>query len=981
MCCFSFFCFAQKLKPINAYNYTKFNNFSLENVNAITKDKYNFLWISTQDGLIRFDGKNYTEYNTAVANLKHQLPYNFINCVISDTINNRIIAISTGAVISIINPITNTVEKNISIPILKGKNLFVPYIYYLEGNNIYLADPSGYVLRYNLTNFSTTFIIDKAWGNNAVSSRMFISKNHLTIFNNMGQWKMIDTKTNVEISNGLISIFANEQKLRKNLVVEFSNNNFISIFNNNFYQLQVINNTLSYRKINLKKFTAINAICKTKNGIVFQADDKLYLIDSLFNLQEGFFSVSDNLNKYVEKIQTFMQDDNFLWAGCDNGFLKIELNNEAFLSFGKSINNKSIDACFSLSKLTDSTVLTANVQGLKLFNHKSLTIRQIGKVNYSQTIIKLNKNTHLVSSEVGNCLYNSDGKIVSSDKYKQLLEVISNGLVATYNISKDSILYLNSSFSSTIYLFNLKTCFLDSIELVNPQTNIATKGAKNISFSTNGKSVFFICPNQIFIYDIILRKLLCKSILNPKTKKPLYILTDLVDCNNVKWLSVFGVGLYSLNNDFEAKELYSIKEGFKNLAFYKISKLGDTALLLTTNNGLYLFNCKTRRIRGYFQEDGLFGNAFNDGAALQVDSNLILGGQNGFTIVNPQELLKKVSYPMLFFQEIHIVTDKQIYDTFNLELQKITIPKDYKQVTINFITLNYSNTTNINYWYKINELGNQWIELKNQNFVDLIGLQHGSYTLQIKVANEEGIECSPKELKIKILPYWYQTLLFKILVVLVILALLYALYSFRIRQLKRIITVRQKISSNLHDDIGSTLSSINMYSQIAQLQPNDGNYINTIQENTQEVLAKLDDIVWATNPKNDKIKSVIERMDNFARPLLQAKNIQFLFNHNDEIEAHKISEATRQNLFLIFKEAINNIAKYAECKNCRVELSIHNKTIYCTITDDGIGFDATKSTQRNGLVNMKQRANELKGEIEISSKINEGTIIKLQLPL
>jgi signal transduction histidine kinase len=218
-------------------------------------------------------------------------------------------------------------------------------------------------------------------------------------------------------------------------------------------------------------------------------------------------------------------------------------------------------------------------------------------------------------------------------------------------------------------------------------------------------------------------------------------------------------------------------------------------------------------------------------------------------------------------------------------------------------------------------------------------------------------------------------------VALSIAGLLYILYSFRIRQLKKVLAVRKKISSDLHDDIGSTLSTINMYSQVAQLQPNSMEHIANIQENTKEVLEKLDDIVWATNPKNDQVKNLVERLDNFAKPLLNAKQIQFTFTYNTAISTTKIPENTRQNLYLICKEAINNIAKYAQAKNCILQLTIKNKTIYCSIIDDGIGFDTNQATERNGILNMQLRTQQLKGSFHISSQLNKGTTIELQLPL
>lgn len=120
-------------------------------------------------------------------------------------------------------------------------------------------------------------------------------------------------------------------------------------------------------------------------------------------------------------------------------------------------------------------------------------------------------------------------------------------------------------------------------------------------------------------------------------------------------------------------------------------------------------------------------------------------------------------------------------------------------------------------------------------------------------------------------------------------------------------------------------------------------------------------------------------MDGFARPLLQAKNIEFHFTHSSIVDDQKIGEAIRQNLFFIFKEAINNVVKYADCTTCTVTLEEKNRQISCVIIDDGKGFDTTFPTERNGILNMQLRAKEMKGSFNIESSFSKGTVVKVQI--
>jgi signal transduction histidine kinase len=219
------------------------------------------------------------------------------------------------------------------------------------------------------------------------------------------------------------------------------------------------------------------------------------------------------------------------------------------------------------------------------------------------------------------------------------------------------------------------------------------------------------------------------------------------------------------------------------------------------------------------------------------------------------------------------------------------------------------------------------------------------------------------------------------LVVLAIALLLFVLYTFRIRQLKKVIAVRQKISQNLHDEIGSTLSAINMYTQVAKLQPQQSDFLNSIEENTQDVLSKLDDIIWSTNPKNDKCSNLVNRMEVVAFPLCKANGVQFNIVKENIADDQNIPEAVRQNLFSIFKESLNNALKYAKCTQITAVLSIKNSNIVFSLTDNGKGFDTGLPTERNGLLNMQLRTKELKGKCSITSTLGKGTIVSVQIPL
>lgn len=143
----------------------------------------------------------------------------------------------------------------------------------------------------------------------------------------------------------------------------------------------------------------------------------------------------------------------------------------------------------------------------------------------------------------------------------------------------------------------------------------------------------------------------------------------------------------------------------------------------------------------------------------------------------------------------------------------------------------------------------------------------------------------------------------------------------------------------------------------------------------------MDDIVWSIKPDNDNMQRVIARMREYATGILEARNIEFDFQVDDKINELKLDMEARRALFLIFKEAINNIAKYSHAIRAEVQLSYRDKWLHMKIMDNGIGFELEDVNAGNGLDNMVKRAKTLKGQLKINSMPDLGTEISLGIPV
>ncbi len=196
---------------------------------------------------------------------------------------------------------------------------------------------------------------------------------------------------------------------------------------------------------------------------------------------------------------------------------------------------------------------------------------------------------------------------------------------------------------------------------------------------------------------------------------------------------------------------------------------------------------------------------------------------------------------------------------------------------------------------------------------------------------------------------------------------------------------RSAITADLHDEIGSSLSSLQINSAIANIvyesDPDQTKKILTKIEVQAELLAeRVGDIIWSMKPGNEEFLALSSRIKNFTNDILGETKIKYSFQIDQSIDTLLTKVSIRKNLLLFMKEAINNAAKYSQAKQLKISLSIVNQEIQIEISDDGIGFDTT-ITKGNGLGNMQKRIAEINGNLTIVSEPNKGTMITATIPI
>ncbi len=205
----------------------------------------------------------------------------------------------------------------------------------------------------------------------------------------------------------------------------------------------------------------------------------------------------------------------------------------------------------------------------------------------------------------------------------------------------------------------------------------------------------------------------------------------------------------------------------------------------------------------------------------------------------------------------------------------------------------------------------------------------------------------------------------------------------RLRRLEEALKLRQQIARDLHDEVGSTLSSISLLSGhtdtlLSQNRPESAQkMVQKIYADARQILESIDEIIWTINPGNDSLHRIALRLQEYAQPLMESRNILFSLVSDPALDDLPVSMGVRRNLYLIGKEAINNLVKYSQATHATVRFERGKDQIAVVIEDNGRGFDPAQLSTRNGQASMQQRAEAIGGALTVQSAVGDGTRLKL----
>ncbi len=460
------------------------------------------------------------------------------------------------------------------------------------------------------------------------------------------------------------------------------------------------------------------------------------------------------------------------------------------------------------------------------------------------------------------------------------------------------------------------------------------------------------------------------------------------------WIGTAGQGLLSIN--LKTGERVSITEaqGLSNNIVYGIQPDGKGALWLSTNKGLCRFvppssgrKPNHSDFQLYTADDGLQSNEFNTGAHFRSREGLLyFGGINGINYFNPSQFVNNQPLVPIIISSINIDNEPIAGDSAVAFRKHVKLAPGNADLSFTFAGLNFASPGRLNYFYQLEGYDADWIDAGNRNYAAYTNLPAGEYTFRVKAsmnASQAGAPDTAVRISVP-LPFW-KTWWFIGAVITGIALLLFIIYRYRISQLIRMQKVRNRIASDLHDDIGSTLTNISILSELsrknAEVKPSGQLFLDRISEEVNNSSQALDDIVWSINSSNDNIEQTVARMRRYAAELFEAADIRYTFSFDEKFAGKRLGMEQRRDIFLLYKETLNNIYRHAGASEVTISIALENKLLEMVIRDNGKGFDPNGTTHRNGLKNLQSRSGKWKGKALIESAAGHGTTVRFSIPL
>ncbi len=408
-------------------------------------------------------------------------------------------------------------------------------------------------------------------------------------------------------------------------------------------------------------------------------------------------------------------------------------------------------------------------------------------------------------------------------------------------------------------------------------------------------------------------------------------------------------------------------------------------IYIGTGRGVEQLDPSTGQVKHYTTADGLANNNVNV-SFRDRSGALWFGTLDGLSRLVPPEPRPELPPPVLISGLRIAGVQQSISELGETSMTGLRLGANQNQLQIDFIGISFVPGDTLRYQFKFEGADHDWNPLTDQRSVNFPNLSPGAYRFLVRAVSTEGLASqSPAFVAFTILPPIWQRWWFIAMAGTLVGLVAYALFRYRVARLIELERVRTRIATDLHDDIGSSLSQVSVLSEVIRRRVGSeasvSEPLSMIADLSRDLVDSMNDIVWAINPRRDHLSDLTQRIRRFSSDVFTARDIQFDFKGPNPQQDVKLGADLRREVFLIFKETVNNIVRHSECTEAHIEFLIENGWLELKMSDNGKGFVLDRESDGNGLISMRQRAMKIGGAIDISSNDGRGTLITLRAPI
>jgi ligand-binding sensor domain-containing protein/two-component sensor histidine kinase len=465
-----------------------------------------------------------------------------------------------------------------------------------------------------------------------------------------------------------------------------------------------------------------------------------------------------------------------------------------------------------------------------------------------------------------------------------------------------------------------------------------------------------------------------------------------VDSRGRLWIGLRHRGLYVTANPAAAEPSfthYSAEQGLASDNVNALAEDGRGRIYVGTSRGVDLLDPERGRIRAVAGHAELAGEYVSD-VITDQKGRLWVATNAGLTRLDQAVEPGDAAAPPVLFTKIHVAGEElRLPERGAREVPELRLGHASHNLLIEYVAVSVRSDRPLRYQYRLADVDSEWSAASEQRAVNFARLAPGDYRFLVRAVAPDGQPGPPPAvLAFRIAPPFWRRGWFLAAAALALAAAVEGLHRLRLRRRLELEAIRKRIATDLHDDIGSNLSRIAILSEVAgrdlaRGDPTVKQRLAQIGSVSRELVDSMGDIVWAVNPARDRLRDLVRRMRHFADDVLSARDIALSFRAPQDGHA-ALAADTRRQLYLVFKEAVNNLARHSGARNAGIDLSVSDGWLSLRVADDGRGFDVqrfeTESADGNGVRTMRRRAQELGGSVEITSAPGAGTTVELRVP-